>query len=456
MIQLLSVLLSLPYFSTVIYSDGAQLLEYSRGIDNGYLAVGANSPEWGGIPQALISVFDEYGMVSSQSALSFSGEPLTAVDFQSGAVILAADAVNGESRLVFIDASGNEQWISLFTGEFMSDAALCTDESDLFLSSSGSGFLKVAGISDQGAVLWNNDYPAIEFTVRDMCTFDESIYILGTLEHPGWQSDLSLLKLNLSGGNPELLSIIPPTGRYSPEVITVDLRGIFILVNTMTESSGMYYETQLIKLNEAGVTQWTGSLAGSSWNRGTDMISLDDGGFVLCGWTNSIPVSESNRSDLSIAKFSESGDLLWERKHGTSSPDYGLNIAAVSDEGLIIAGCVTEVLYQGWLLKTDSLGYLEPQGFEESGSASFSAYPLCNPVRNAVLSLAVVVEQSEILDVSTFDLSGRLVQTANVAVPPGNNTLNLSFPLPAGVYSVRISGESGESVFRTVVCGGVK
>ncbi len=60
-----------------------------------------------------------------------------------------------------------------------------------------------------------------------------------------------------------------------------------------------------------------------------------------------------------LCRFSESGELLWSVNHGTPSTDYGLSLTGVSDGGFAVSGCVTEDLYQGWVLRTDSLGSIE-------------------------------------------------------------------------------------------------
>ncbi len=455
MIQLLSALICLPCFSSVLQSEGAQSVVYGREIATGYLSVAALSSGWGGIPQTVIYKLDQYGMVSSEAA-SFSGEPVASADFQNGIVTLCADTGDETATLVFIDNSGTEQWETSFTGQYLSQVTLCTENSTVFLTSSGRGFIEVVGIDSNGNILWETDYPEIDISVRDISVSNDNLYILGTSEQPGWQSDLCVLLLDLSGGNPELHRILPETGRYSPEAIVADSRGVFVLVNTMTEMNNMCYETQLIKLDQAFSILWMESLSGTSWNRGTDLVSLPEGDFVLCGWTNSLPMSESNRSDLLMCRYTETGELLWERKHGSSSPDYGLSIASVSDGGFAVSGCVTEDVYQGLLLKTDSLGLLETQSAGEAVPTHFEVSIMNNPVRNALLSMSVEALETGYLNILVHDLTGRIVQEISSVVAQGENILNLSVQLPNGVYSVRVCSESDESSFRVVVCGGGK
>ena len=455
MIVLLSILISLPCFSSVLQSEGAQSVVYSREIATGYLAATALSPGWGGIPQTILYKLDHYGMASSLPA-SFPGEPLSAVDFQSGIVVLCVEAEDDIARLLFVDNSGAEQWETSFSGQYLSEVALCSEGSTVFLTGSGQGFLEITGIDSDGNILWGAEYPDIDVTVRDVCVSSDKIHVLCTSEQPGWQSDICLLQLNLSGEDPQLYRILPETGRYSPVAVAADSRGVFVLVNTMTEMNNMYYETQLIKLDHSFSIVWIESLGGTSWNRATDMVSLPEGDFVVCGWTNSLPMSESNRSDLLVCRYSDTGELLWERKHGSSSPDYGLSISPVSDGGFALSGCVTEDVYQGLLLKTDSLGLLETQGTGSYTSAQFEVSLMSNPISNALLSMSVAALETEYLDISIHDLTGRIVHRISSAAVQGDNVLNLSVNLPNGVYSVRVCSESEESTCRVVFCGGGK
>lgn len=184
------------------------------------------------------------------------------------------------------------------------------------------------------------------------------------------------------------------------------------------------------------------------------MISLADGGFALCGWTNSLPFSESDRSDLMLCRFDENGELLWNVNHGTPSTDYGLCLTGVSDGGFAVSGCVTENLYQGWVLKTDSLGSIEPQGIEYTENTGFCIHQLTNPITDGNLSFNVNTSVSRQLEISIYDMAGRRVTMLNTPVAEGESTINKPISLPSGIYTVRVSDGISESVFHSVVLGG--
>lgn len=457
MIQLLLILLSLPGFSSVIPSDGAQTVIYTGETGTGYLALGCLFPSWGGTAHLAIYTLDEAGMVSSSGSASFNGQPVCAAQVPGGAAVVCIDRENGISRLSLIDESGTEQWVTDLDGAFDANAYVRSSGTDILLAGNDAMtplIPRVALLSEQGDVEWNCQYTESLFEVRDVCCYNDQIFVLGCSQQPGWQSDINLMVTDGNGCNPQYFSISCIDGRFSPEAIVVDSRGIFLQVNTMTDSNGMVYEGQLIKLNFSMEIQWTGTVTGSGWIRGVDMISLADGGFALCGWTNSLPFSESDRSDLMLCKFNENGELLWNVNHGTPSTDYGLCLTGVSDGGFAVSGCVTEDLYQGWVLKTDSLGNVEPQGIEYTENAAFSIHQLSNPITDGNLSFLVNTPVSGIFEICIYDMAGRRVAMLHISVAEGESSINQAISLPSGIYSVRVSDGLSESIFRSVVLGG--
>ncbi|RKZ04301.1 hypothetical protein DRQ25_17160 [Candidatus Fermentibacteria bacterium] len=457
MIQLLLILLSQPCFSSVIPSDGAQTVIYAGETATGYLALGSLFPSWGGSAHLVVYTLNETGTVISSGSASFNGEPVCAARLPEGAAVVCVDNENGISRLSYIDESGTEQWVTDFAGGFEANASVSPSGTDILLA--GNDALtplipRVSLLNSQGDVQWNCDYTENIFEVRDVCSYNDQIFVLGCSQQPGWRSDIELMVTDGNGGNPQYFSLPCVDGRYSPEAIQVDAGGIFLLVNTMTGSNGMVYDGQLIKLNFSMEIQWTGTVNGSGWTRGVEMISLADGGFALCGWTNSLPFSESDRSDLMLCRFNENGELLWNVTHGTPSTDYGLSLTGVSDGGFAVSGCVTEDLYQGWVLKTDSLGSIQPQGIEYTEDAGFSVHQLSNPISDGNMSFRVNTSVSRQLEICIYDMAGRRVTMLNTSAAPGESTINQVLTLPCGIYTVRISDGISELMFRSVVLGG--
>ena len=451
---LMSILMALPCFSSVLQSENPQVFVFSREIPSGFLSHGSISAGWGGIPHLVTYIFDQSGEVTSQTTATFTGEPVSATDHQSGSVLVCVNCEDDLSRVVHIDDTAVEEWITVIEGESPDNSAVCSAGSDVIVAGDNAGIPRVIRLGSQGTVLWDTNYPSVSLSVRDVCAYNGEVFVLGTNDEPGWERNGCLLVLDSLGESSELHTIFSGEGRFSPEAIAVDSRGLFILMNAMTLENNMIYEASLVKLNFALETLWTSTLTGASWDRGTDLIALSNGGFVMCGWTNSLSQSEINRSDMILCSFSENGSISWERTYGTPQPDYGLSLSDVSDGGFLISGCVTDDFYQGWLVKTDSLGYIEQQGISEISSSLFSTMPLSNPVNNGMFSLLVDTPETGNCKVVIYDMTGRVVLNRAVELSSGEN--NLSFPadVPSGIYSVRVSSGEYQSAFRFVVCEG--
>jgi hypothetical protein len=452
MFDVLVFLIGFPCFSSVINTEGAQVLVYSIETDAGYSLVGSLSSGWGGISETVVYTADQYGMVVSQTPASFSGEPAGFVQFQDGIAVICNSSE--ATAVTFFSRSGLEMWETVFTGELLVNAEAAASGAYMIAAGNVSGFLQVAKLDSMGNILWKTDYPSVTFSVAGVSLYNDMIFILGTSEEPNWNSSVCVLTLNTEGTVLEQHTLFSGEGRMSSQALVVDDSGIYILVNAMTEQNNMIGEVRLVKLDFSMEPQWTGVLNGTGWETATGMVSLADGGFAVSGWSNSIPFSESDRSDLSISRFGSSGELVWVRQYGGALADYGLSVAAVSDGGLLVTGCSTEDLYQGWFLKTDSLGLLEPQIVQDHPSGEFSAVPLTNPVVSGYLSFVLSCTEPGTVKVAMYDTAGRSVAVYTTAVTSGENLLNLSAGVPAGVYSVLVSNTENQSIFRAVVCGG--
>lgn|GEM_PF-1685254 len=457
MLLLLGALTALPCFSTVLHSDGAQSVVGTVETPYGYLALGSISPSWAGVPALETHLMDQTGIVLSSETVSFPGEPVCTVEFQGGSLVVCIDRENSRCRIACLDGTGAVLWLTVFSGEFCERTAICITGTSILIAgndSSSSLTPRLAELNLQGEILWDTEYPDTECEVRGLCSYNGQIYVAGASSVSWPQIDLCLMVLDENGENLQFHTILSGGGRYSVESVEADSRGIFLLVNSMTESTDMIYRMHLVKLNYSMEVLWTGSLSGSSWIMGTDMVSIENAGFAVCGWTNSLPFSESNRSELMLCAFSENGELLWNREYGTLSTDYGLGISGTSDGGFVVSGCVTENFYQGWVLKTDSLGNLTGQGVEHPEPSAFSACSSNNPSKSGILSMFVTADRAELVYVTVYDMAGRTVEELQAEVFPGSNIIGMTSALPCGVYSVRVESSQAEAVFRATVVGG--
>ena len=131
----------------------------------------------------------------------------------------------------------------------------------------------------------------------------------------------------------------------------------------------------LVKTDSKGRKEWTRCLGGTHKEYASQIKYAHEGGYILVGTTGSVDgdvAYNHGMNDVWVMKIDWDGNILWERTFGGTSNDAGYTINLTADGGYIVGGslslwngefsCRDDLPFQqsgGWLLKLDSLGYLE-------------------------------------------------------------------------------------------------
>lgn len=94
---------------------------------------------------------------------------------------------------------------------------------------------------------------------------------------------------------------------------------------------------------------WSRTYGGEDWEVGRSVQQTADGGYIICGYTN----SDTLHHNLLLIKTNENGDTLWTRSYGGSATDEGNCVREANDGGYIITGITG---YNIWLIKTNADG----------------------------------------------------------------------------------------------------
>lgn len=129
----------------------------------------------------------------------------------------------------------------------------------------------------------------------------------------------------------------------------------------------------IVKLDSIGNIQWQKCFGGTGSDQAHDIIQLTDGGYVFVGnvQLNNGDISGNHGDDdLWMVKLDLAGNIQWQKCFGGSFSDVATGVQQTSDKGYIIAGWtmsnngqVTQFhgYYDGWLVKTDSIGNIQWQ-----------------------------------------------------------------------------------------------
>jgi hypothetical protein len=132
--------------------------------------------------------------------------------------------------------------------------------------------------------------------------------------------------------------------------------GGYILVG-YTESFGAgHFDIWLVRLDSFGDTLWTRVYGDSLTDYPYSVQETQDGGFIVCGSTDS---RGAGSYDVYLLKTDSQGDTLWSKTFGGPAWDYGRCARRTLDGGYVICG-YTESHGSGsfdiWVIRTDSLG----------------------------------------------------------------------------------------------------
>jgi hypothetical protein len=111
---------------------------------------------------------------------------------------------------------------------------------------------------------------------------------------------------------------------------------------------------------EKSKNEWQKSLGGDKNDEGLYVLSTEDKGCLVLGYTESISMGDR---DIWLIKFDETGEIQWDKKYGGKGRDYAKTVLK-TEEGYVIAGTSNSTSSKNWdydilLIKTDFNGTQE-------------------------------------------------------------------------------------------------
>jgi hypothetical protein len=161
------------------------------------------------------------------------------------------------------------------------------------------------------------------------------IFILFTLSGLAQAPSIQWQK-TYGGSNYEIANSIRPTfdGGYITAGATSSTDGDVV-------STHGYGEGWIVKLNSIGTIVWQKAIGGTNSEEINSIWQTSDGGYVATGYSNSnngdIAINRGYR-DLFVARLSATGNLLWMKTYGGSGWDEGTGIQQCTDGGFIVCG----------------------------------------------------------------------------------------------------------------------
>ena len=169
-----------------------------------------------------------------------------------------------------------------------------------------------------------------------------------------------ILKLDESGNFEWNTSVGGQLEERAYSIVQTSDGGYVIAGETLSYSfGGLNQNMYIVKLNHAGVLQWTRVVGGFRKERAYEVKQSLDGGFIVVGHTTSHISLSANR--VYVVKLNPDGELMWSKTVGGDWSESANSVAVTNDGGFATVGFTlsfgtTPSISNMYVIKFDSVG----------------------------------------------------------------------------------------------------
>ncbi len=132
--------------------------------------------------------------------------------------------------------------------------------------------------------------------------------------------------------------------------------GGYAIVGYTSSLDAIQEDVYLVRTDPEGNLLWDHTYGGDGIDNGWEIVELEDGGFLIVGFTDSFG---AGGMDIYLIRTDMEGELLWDRTFGGPEDEFGWAMAADPDGGYVLAGQTTsfgEGEEDGYLVKVNAQG----------------------------------------------------------------------------------------------------
>ncbi|MCK4662086.1 MAG: hypothetical protein KAT68_04430 [Bacteroidales bacterium] len=352
--------------------------------DGGFIVVGYTESidyditENFGVWDYWIIKLDQSGEIEWKKTLggSWKDDPFSIQQTNDGGYIIAGSSnsndghvtgfhnTNGSSDywIVKLGVSGNIDWTKCYGGSSHDEATSIQQTSDggyivCGYTNSDDGNVTthiqladwwIVKIDVVGNIEWEKTYGDFDSDIPySIVQIENGNYIIAGYTHTNYNEDnYWIIKID-SIGNLLFEKSLGGSDRDIARSINQTSDGGFIICGYSNSNDGNVsnpdkeYIYWVVKLNVSGTMEWEKSYGGYDWERANSIRQTIDGGYIIAGQSssNNGDVSMNNgSSDFWIVKLDNTGNMKWEKSLGGSNFDEAYSIEQTTDGGYIIAG----------------------------------------------------------------------------------------------------------------------
>lgn len=249
-----------------------------------------------------------------------------------------------EGLLLRLTGSGDEVWRRSVAGG--GDAAIWSLRAAGEGSFVGAGW--IAGPSGDldallvrfdasGKVLWRNVYPGpLKERLWSLEISGKAIIAAGESVAPDGSSKALVLMTDLDGKESarRLAGDAPAERVFSIQALA---GGGYALAGMAGSGprEGPGYDARIARYDADGKVLWSRTWGGAGFDVAHDLRLLDDGGFLVTGYTDA---GAGRGTDVFLLRLDAGGKVAWSRTYGDPSDDRAVHLAVLPDGGAAIAG----------------------------------------------------------------------------------------------------------------------
>ena len=336
-------------YNKVSYDYGRSIVETS---DTGYVVVGNTSTIGNNFSNLLLLKVNQSGVEEWFHNLTFSPTDRANMVLElpnTGFIIVGKtqSLEDGSEDILILktNQSGHVEWSKNYgsfndqSGDFIQ---LTLDGGYIICGQSvesytGFNKLNLLKIDSDGDEIWNQSYggngDAYGYSVISLS--DGSYLAIGMTRSLGeLNGDAWLIKID-SDGNEIWNQSYGGNGTDIIRSIVLTDNGYLLAGNTNSYGNGNN-DIFIIKVDQAGVQQWSQTYGGNGTDVGRSISKVVDGGYIITGYTDSF--GNSSSFNIWLIKIDENGNLIWDKTYGENGDDRALDGHQTLDGGYVLTG----------------------------------------------------------------------------------------------------------------------
>jgi len=330
--------------------------------DGGYIMAGSSNDD------VWVLKLHEDGLIAWEKTLGGAGaEKAEAIERTvDGGYIVAGvtdsfGAGGQDLWVVKLSFDGTIEWENRY-GDAGTDRAFDirqTLDQGYVIAGSSDDEILVLKLNEDGTIAWQKTYGdagAVDEAYAVRQTADTGYVVVGMTDPSGaGNGDVRVLKLN-ADGTVAWQNDYGDVGDDRAYAVSATVDGGYIVAGGTSSFGAGGYDLWLLKLQANGAVTWQKAYGETGDEEARAVQETIDGGYILAGSTSSFG---HGNLDLWLLKLNADGSVAWDKTYGQAEDDTGLDVQLTFDGGYIICGA-TESFGDGqpgfsdmWVLRDD-------------------------------------------------------------------------------------------------------